>query len=240
MSGALRYNSAAWAWRELMAKRTAPVRVITADDDPIVRELLRGVLRRVPNIDLVGEAADGAEAVKLAKTLKPDVLLLDLLMPLLPGMDTLRELASEAVPVRTIVLCAFIGKRQIIEALQLGARAILLKKSLNYLTTCIAAVVDGYYWIENRKINSIAEIIRELVATSTVEPDAAHRYKVTRRELQILTLVTLGNTNREIGDALSISEETVKRHLANMFDKLGMSNRLELAMFAVEHQLVSL
>lgn len=219
---------------------TAPIRVVTADDDPIVRELLSHVLRRAPNIDHVGEAADGNEVVKLVRDLKPHVVLLDLLMPLLPGMDTLRALASAAVPVKTIVLCASIGKRQIIEALQLGARGILLKKSLSYLATCIEAVADGYYWIENRKINSVAEVIRELVAASAAEPQVAERYKLTTRELQIIDLVTLGNTNREIGDALSISEETVKRHITNIFNKLGMSTRLELAMFAVDRHLVSL
>jgi two-component system, NarL family, nitrate/nitrite response regulator NarL len=222
-------------------RRETSIRVVIADDDPIVRELLRSVvLRRNPRIDLVGEAADGAEAINLIAELKPDVLLLDLLMPHLPGIDTLRELASGTVSVRTIVLCASIGKRQIVEALQYGARGVLLKKSLRSLLECIEAVVDGHYWIEDRKVRDSAEIIRDLVSASGVEPKAAQRYKLTNRELQIMSLVTLGNTNREIGEALDISDETVKRHLANIFDKVGMSNRLELAMFAVDRQLVSL
>lgn len=216
-----------------------PIRIVTADDDPIVRELLRRVLRRHPNMRLVGEAVDGIEALRLCKQLEPDVLLLDLLMPHLPGMDTLRELTSAAVPVRTVMLCAFIGTRQIIEALQLGARGILLKQSLNHLFQCIQAVGDGYYWIENRQLRDSADIVRDLLASSKGEPEAAHRYNLTTRELQIISLVTLGNTNREIGDMLSISEETVKRHLANIFDKVGMSTRLELAMFAVDRHLVS-
>lgn len=219
---------------------SAPIRVVIADDDPIVREVLCRVLRRQPNIELIGEAADGDEALNLTKKLKPDILLLDLLMPHLPGMDALRKLSSAAASVRTVVMTGDMGKRQIVEALQLGARGILLKTSINYLAPCIEAVADGYYWVENRKVPRIVEIIRELLRGSKAELEAAKRYGFTKRELQIMSLVTLGNTNREIGDELSISEQTVKNHLANMFDKAGMSTRLELAMFAVERHLVSL
>lgn len=217
-----------------------PIRVLIADDDPIVRELLTRVFRRKPNFALVGEAADGAEAVRLAAILKPDVLLLDLLMPHLPGMDTLRALTSTTDSVRIILFCAYIGKRQIVEALQLGARGILLKKSVHSLEPCIQAVVDGNYWVEDREVGSVAEIVGELVRSGAAELRPERAYNLTERELQIISLVTLGEGNRAIGNTLSISEETVKRHLANIFNKVGMSTRVELAMFAVEHRLVSL
>ena len=217
-----------------------PIRVLIADDDPIVRELLTRVFRRKPNFALVGEAADGAEAVRLAAMLKPDVLLLDLLMPHLPGMDTLRALTSTTDSVRIILFCAYIGKRQIVEALQFGARGILLKKSVHSLEPCIQAVVDGNYWVEDREVGSVAEIVRELVRTGAAELKPERAYNLTERELQIISLVTLGEGNRAIGNTLSISEETVKRHLANIFDKVGKSTRVELAMFAVERRLVSL
>jgi len=217
------------------------IRVLIADDDPIVREVLRTTLRREPKVEIVGEAINGADAIQLAAQLRPDVLFLDLLMPVLPGMDALRELGSqgsEDIEIDIIVLCASIDERQIIEALQLGARGILLKQSLKHLHQCLRAVVDGYYWVEDRRLSSTTEIIGELLAaTSIAGPEQA--YNLTKRELEVISLVTLGNTNREIAEALSISEETVKRHLANIFDKVGMSSRVELAMFAVEHHLIA-
>ncbi len=215
-----------------------PIRALIADDDPIVREVLRTLFKREPKIEIVAEAMDGAEAVRLTKELKPDVLLLDLLMPVLPGMDTLRELGSGAPATKIIVLCASIDERQIVQALQLGARGILLKESLENLRTCIRAVVDGYFWVDNRRLSSTREIIRELLSCATIA-GPEQTYNLTPRELEIISLVTLGNTNREIGEALAISEETVKRHLANIFDKVGMSSRVELAMFAVEHRLIA-
>jgi DNA-binding NarL/FixJ family response regulator len=127
-----------------------------------------------------------------------------------------------------------------VEALQLGARGILLKKSVHSLEPCIQAVVDGNYWIEDREVGSVAEIVGELVRTGAAELKPERAYNLTERELQIISLVTLGEGNRAIGDTLSICEETVKRHLANIFNKVGMSTRVELAMFAVEHRLVSL
>ncbi len=220
--------------------RNTPIRILIADDDPIVRGLLRGLLRRESHMELIGEAVDGNEAINLIQQLSPDILLLDLLMPHLPGIDTLRKLALAEAPVRTIVLAAHAEKRQIVESLQLGARGILLKKSIACLTPCIEAVSEGYYWVQDRKISMIAEIIHDLLRTSKPEQNVAQKFRLTQREMHILSLVTLGNTNREIGGTLSISEETVKRHLVNIFNKVGMSTRLELAMFAIDHRLVSL
>lgn len=210
-----------------------------ADDDPLVRLLLRKVLRRRENIELVGEAVDGWEALKLSSELKPDILLLDLLMPRLLGIDTLRHLSSSAVPLQAILLCSSIGTRQIVEALQLGARGVLLKEFVRSLPTCIDAVMNGYYWITDRKIRDISEIMHELLGPDKAEPETLERYKLTKQELHITALVTAGNTNREIGHLLSISEETVKRHLANIFNKVGVSSRLELAMFALDRRLVA-
>lgn len=220
-----------------MNASSSAIRVLVADDDPIVRSIVGRLLRRQPGLELVGEAVDGAETVARCRELHPDLLLLDLLMPQVRGLDALRELTAGDTGVRVIVLCASIGKRQIVQALNLGARGVLLKQDVARLGACIQAVMDGDYWVEDRRVTSLADVIGRLLDPTAAESASAAGFRLTKRELQVTSLVTLGKTNREIGQALSISEETVKRHLANIFDKIGTSSRLELAMFAVDHEL---
>lgn len=214
---------------------TAAARILIADDDPITRGFLRQLLAEA-GFQVVGEAKDGQEAVELTAKLHPDVLLLDLLMPNSPGMDAIRELATSPMPVRIIVLSSSISKEQIVKALQLGARGILQKGSVAELAKAIAAVLEGQYWIAGKSVSNVVQVITELSATVS----ASHRgksYGLTPRELEMVRLVTQGCSNREIATRLNISEETVKRHLSNVFDKVGMSNRVELTLFALEHRL---
>jgi two-component system nitrate/nitrite response regulator NarL len=219
--------------------RLPVVRVLIADDDPIVRRAVRSVLESFRQIQVAGEAADGEQAVEAAEKLRPDILLLDLQMPNLPGMETLRKLSSARTPTRTILLCSAISKRQVLEALQLGARAILLKSAVQDLESAIQAVMQGEYWIDGKRVANVVEVVQQLSTDAGKGPHPAEQYKLTRRELEIIDSVTQGLMNRDIGTALSISEETVKRHLTNIFNKVGMSNRLELALFAIDHGLVS-
>jgi DNA-binding NarL/FixJ family response regulator len=219
--------------------QSEPIRVLIADDDPLAKQVLEAFFRSKGGFTLVGHASDGIETINLVRELKPDILLLDRMMPRLPGMDTLRLLASEGLRVRTIMISGCIEKKEIAQALKLGARGILQKESLCYLEKCIQAVMDGYYWVENRSASDAMHILRDLTITGSPEPGIKGAYKLTQRELQIISLVTLGESNRAIGSILSISEDTVKRHLNNIFNKVGMSSRLELAMFALEHHLVS-
>lgn len=214
---------------------TAAARILIADDDPITRGFLRQLLAEA-GFQVVGEAKDGQEAVELTAKLHPDVLLLDLLMPNSAGMDAIRELATSPMPVRIIVLSSSISKEQIVKALQLGARGILQKGSVAELAKAIAAVLEGQYWIAGKSVSNVVQVITELSATVS----ASHRgksYGLTPRELEMVRLVTQGCSNREIATRLNISEETVKRHLSNVFDKVGMSNRVELTLFALEHRL---
>jgi two-component system nitrate/nitrite response regulator NarL len=213
-----------------------PARILIADDDPIVREILRNLLSSGGEFAVAGEARNGEETVRLARELKPDLLLLDLLMPNLPGLDALKEMTTSDFMVRTIVLSASITNQQVLQALQLGARGVVRKDALGDLVAAIRAVLDGQYWLDGKIVPNVVQLLNELAASTRSEMPR-NDFNLTPRELEIVSLVTEGCGNREIAGRLTISEETVKRHLTHIFDKVGMSTRLELALFALDHNL---
>ena len=214
-----------------------PIRVLIADDHPVVRVGLRNMLQADPMVQVVGEARDGVEALELAHTLHPDILLLDLAMPNVAGMDALREMTAGGLNTRTIVLTGLIDKRQVLEALQLGARGVVLKDAvIEHLTACIRAVMQGQYWLEGHPVQNLVQALRDLAAQTA--PPQRKTYGLTARELEVVNLITEGCTNKDIAKTFGISEETVKRHLTNIFNKLGVGNRLELALFALNHSLL--
>ena len=203
----------------------------------MVRIGLRNMLQADNHMRIVAEARDGAEALNMVRTLRPDILLLDLAMPRMPGMDALRELTSESTTTRTIVLTGLVDKRQILEALQLGARGVVLKDAVvEHLSACIRAVMQGQYWLDGRPVQNLVQVLRDLAAQTA--PPSRKTFGLTGRELEVVTLITEGSTNKHIAVSFGISEETVKRHLTNIFNKLGVGNRLELALFALNHNLL--
>jgi DNA-binding NarL/FixJ family response regulator len=214
------------------------IRILVADDHPIFRDGLRKLLEAEADFKVIGEASDGEEAVKLANELKPDVLLLDLAMPRQPGLDALRELTAAAAPVRTILLTVAIEKSQLVEALQLGARGVVLKEtSTELLLKSIRSVVAGQYWVGREAVTDLVRVLRDLIPQAGEEAKKK-AFGLTPRELEIVSAIVLGFTNRDVARKFNISEDTVKHHLTNIFDKVGVSNRLELALFAIEHRLV--
>ena len=221
-----------------MDKQPQPIRILIADDHPIFREGLQKLLATEPGFEVVGEATDGTEALELARRLKPEVLLLDVAMPRLAGMEALRELTASSSPVRTILLTASIQKAQIVEALQLGARGIVLKEaSTVQLFNCIRTVMAGQYWVGQESVSDLVQCLRDL--SQPVAGVAQKKtFGLTPREMEILSTIVAGYTNKDIAEKFSISEPTVKHHLTNIFDKTGVSNRLELALFALNHHLV--
>jgi DNA-binding NarL/FixJ family response regulator len=215
------------------------IRILIADDHPIFRSGLRSLLSSEPRFRVVGEAGDGEEALAMVRRLKPDILILDLSMPRLPGMEALRELTASASPARIIILTVAIEKLQMIEALQLGARGIVLKDTATAVVMdCIRAVREGHFWVGRNKVTDIMQCLRELMAQAGT-PKVRKTFGLTPRELEVVAAIVTGLSNREIAQKFSLSEQTVKHHLTNIFNKTGVSSRLELAIFAVNHQLVS-
>jgi len=221
-----------------MNHKSDTVRVLIADDDPIVRQAVRTVLEASGAFQVVGEAEDGQAAAEFVGKTKPDILLLDLLMPNLPGLEALRAITTAGADVRAILLCSAITARQVLEALQLGARGVVLKRKVVELIPALDAVMRGQYWVESRSVSNVVQIVQQLAAENVPPSQPQRRFGLTAREAEIVSFIAQGYMNRDIANSLSITEETVKRHLTNIFNKVGMSNRLELAVFAIEHGLV--
>jgi DNA-binding NarL/FixJ family response regulator len=222
------------------ATAVAPIRIVVADDHPVVRFGVRNMLVNEPGFEVVGEAEDGDDAITQTLELEPDILLLDVLMPRLPGLEAMRAIMTKSPRVKIVLLTSTISVQQIIEALQIGARGIVLKQSVaGDLTQALRAVLSGDYWIGGERVANLLKALQELQAQAAAVPERK-TYGLTPRELEVVTCIVEGCSNRDIATQFSISEETVKRHLSNVFDKTGVSTRLELALFAIAHKLVEL
>jgi two-component system, NarL family, nitrate/nitrite response regulator NarL len=221
------------------------IRIVIADDERLFRDAVRALLQGEGGFRVVGCAGDGVKTLQLVRRVRPDVLLLDLAMPGLTGFDALRALARGRVGVRTLVLTGAITRDDVVAALQFGAHGVLLKDARpDVLFRSIRAVSEGGYWLGDGAIGGLLQAIRALAPLSTPEvnspkPARTRRpFNLTPRELEVIKAIVAGQTNKEIARQFGVTEDTVKHHLTSIFNKVGASNRLELALFAMHHDLI--
>jgi DNA-binding NarL/FixJ family response regulator len=227
-----------------------PTRVVVADDEGLFRASLRqllgvppAVLKDVYGIDVgfgfevVGEARTGAETVQVVRAASPDLLLLDPMMRQMNGLEALRELGAARETFQTILLIGALERPQLLMAVQLGVRGLLLKDCLTErLFEAILSVMAGQSWLGQGLVTELLEGVRGLMTSARPVPRGA---ALTRREHDVLTRVVGGYANKDIAREFSVSEETVKHHLTRIFDKVGAANRVELAIVAQAHGLHS-
>jgi len=218
-----------------MSKAKQAIRILVADDHAIFRDGLRKLLEGADDVQIVGEASNGVECTKMLGKLKPDILLLDLRMPEKDGLGVLEEVNFDTTQTRVIVLTAAEDDRDVVRAMRLGARGVVLKQSASdLLLKSIRKVSEGEIWLDNRKTAEVIDAFKK----SSESGQRREKPLLSDREKEIVQLVAQGFRNREIGEKLFISEQTVKNHLHNIFDKLGVSDRLELALYAIHHRLI--
>jgi len=217
--------------------KPSPIRIVLADHQQIFRDGLKSLLDSEPEFLVIGWAGSALHTLRMVHDLHPDVLLLDLALPG-GGLGVLQKLALMPEPVRTIALTASIDQDTFVSALQHGARGVILKESTKALLfKSIRTVIADEYWVGREYVGPLVERLRRLTEQCEAEGHAK-RFKLTRREMQIVTAVAAGESNKGIAQRLSLSEDTVKHHVSHVFDKLGVFSRLELAVFAINHKLV--
>jgi DNA-binding NarL/FixJ family response regulator len=219
------------------------IRIVVADDHPIFRDGLCRLLGLEEDFQVVAQAQDGRQVLDVLQQFEPDILLLDLKMPGLDGLATLQRLQAAKNRTRVIVLTASDDKNEFVQAMKLGTSGIVLKQTATeMLIKSIRRVHAGEIWLDS---HTTAAVIRQFVAndespaSQMPQPQSRERERspLSQREREIVALVAQGFKNKEMAEKMFISEQTVKNHLHNIFDKLGVSDRLELALYAIHNNL---
>jgi DNA-binding NarL/FixJ family response regulator len=219
------------------------IRIVVADDHPIFRDGLCKLLALEEDFQVVAQAQDGRQVLDVLQQFEPDILLLDLKMPGLDGLATLQRLQAAKNRTRVIVLTASDDKNEFVQAMKLGTSGIVLKQTATeLLIKSIRKVHAGEIWLDS---HTTAAVIRQFVANDEspamampqTQSRERERSPLSQREREIVALVAQGFKNKEMAEKMFISEQTVKNHLHNIFDKLGVSDRLELALYAIHNNL---
>lgn len=216
-----------------------PTRVLVCDDHAVFRRGLALVLAPESDIDVVGEAGDGAEAVELATDLDPDVILMDVRMPTVSGIDAARQIAAAVPAARIIMLTVSDGEDDLYEAVKAGAAGYLLKDaSIEEVADAVRSVAAGHSLVTPSMAAKLLAEFGALARRSAGEPDPTGTVRLTHRERDVLRLLARGRSNRDIAQELFIAENTVKNHVRSILDKLKLHSRTEAALYAVRTGLI--
>jgi DNA-binding NarL/FixJ family response regulator len=215
-----------------MADAPARIRVLLVDDHAVVRRGLRGFLELLDDIEIVGEAADGLEAVALAGSLAPDVVLMDLLMPVMDGIAATGEIKQRFPDIEVVALTSFIEEERVTAALEAGASGYLLKDAdADDVAVAVRRAHAGEVHLDPQVARLLARRIR------AGRDDAPVHEPLTDREREVLSLVAKGHSNKEIATLLDITERTARTHVSNILGKLDLASRTQAALWAIEHRL---
>ena len=210
----------------------APIRVLLVDDHAVVRMGLKTFFNLQPDIEVVGEAADGSEGVAMARRLRPDVVLMDLLMPNMDGLTAISRIKADLPETEVVAVTSFIEEEKVTAALEAGATGYLLKDAE---AEEVAAAVRAAFAGEMTLDPAVARLLAQRLRTKRTEPDPTE--PLTDREKDVLRLLGQGMSNKEIGSALFITERTARTYVSNILGKLGLASRTQAALWAVEHKL---
>lgn len=216
------------------------IKVLVADDHTLFREGLRQILETEKDIKVVGEARTGEETVKKAKKLFPDIVLMDINMPQLNGIEATRRIKKDNPQINIIILTVSADQAHIFEALKMGARGYVVKDAASgELIKIIRSVYNGEAMLQPHITTQLLDEFGNTFEKSIIGgPESSLYTRLSNREIQVLKLVALGKTNKEIASALSLREKTVKNHIYNIFQKLHMNTRTQLALYAFRKRLV--
>ncbi|HNT74769.1 MAG TPA: response regulator transcription factor [Anaerolineae bacterium] len=224
-------------------KKDTPIRVVVVDDHPFFRKGLCDVLSREPDIDIIAESGDGQEALELLTKITPHVVLMDVNLPGLNGLQVTHQLKNRRPEVNVIILTAYDDEEQIYHAIRIGASAYFAKDvAPSQLLDTVRTVAQGYYVIANKRLTpEQAELwLLELYRRYGIKPEDTTFSPLTTREMEILELIIQGLSNKEIAYQLNISQQTVKNHVTSILAKLNLSDRTQAAIYALRHGWVHL